>query len=273
MLAEHCWQKDRLRLLVCGWIACSLETFFSLSVRARHEVLANIAKDNNQEKLEHGCIDNFSDIQKDEEKEKDKGKEYDFTDCIQVVKNIDGKKYPSIPVKAEEYIEYIRVPSKLMPIDEIEKRVFLVVSSLYERIDNLGLSGNGDYAILPNKQSCYMRDWLEQKLPLLLSPLYVPITSKENTKRWYDRVETYLGKKTKCGSKALLDYWGGNSDFILSQFNSDLDKLFADTNSSTNGKSKKKQPKPIKNPETLKIFGELHQFLERIKAKNEINGD
>jgi hypothetical protein len=207
----------RPRLLVCGWVACALETFFTLSVKSRPWVL---------------------------------GKE--SSDLVDDIAKADGS---------------------ISKLNEIEKKLMTTVAMLYRRINLLELRQDDEVIVLPNRQSAYMRDWLEQELPLLLSPLYVPVASEKEVRGCCDWVKKHLETHEEFKGEGLLPFWAGNSVFILDQVNSDLAKLFAkpelsmDGNHDTGKECKNVIPEPVSDPEKLEHFGELHRFLSELRSE------
>jgi hypothetical protein len=71
-----------------------------------------------------------------------------------------------------------------------------------------------------------MKDWLEQKLPLLFSYLYVPINNSKGLadSRW----ETMIGFEPKPNEKSkLTQYWNDNATFIIAELDAELEALFS----------------------------------------------
>jgi hypothetical protein len=187
----------RPRLLVYGWIACVLETFFSLSVVLRSAVLGQGTPD--------------------------------LADCIRM----EGKGYDDQAHIMK--IEDIRTKNDM---EKIERQLMIFISRLYTLISNLGIQQEDGGAILPKRQSDYMRKWLEEQLPLLFCPLFVPAASEVEAKKHYRDLMPLLMPKEN-GKKGLPYCWSMNAPFIQAKLDNELLGQLTEI-----GPESKKKPEP-----------------------------
>jgi len=165
----------------------------------------------------------------------------------------------------------VKADGSISKLDEIEKQLMITIAMLYRRINLLELRQDDEAIVLPNRQSAYMRNWLEQELPLLLSPLYVPVALGKDVRGCCDWVKKHLETHEEFNGEGLLPFWADNSVFILDQVNSDLAKLFAQPELARDGshdagkECKNVIPEPVSDPEKLEHFGELHRFLSELR--------
>jgi len=181
----------RIRLLVYGWVACALETFFTLSVVARSAVF---------------------------------GREFaeTLTESIVIEASATNSSKRKLDIAAIETTEDMAAA---------EQALMAIVVRLYARIVLLGMQRHDGVTVLPNRQSAYMRDWLERKLPLLLCPLYLPAVSREEAQANFEHLSFGLGKD----SKGLWTCWSANAPFIQAKVDADLLEQLLGSRSTTAG--------------------------------------
>jgi hypothetical protein len=140
--------------------------------------------------------------------------------------------------KPETWVETWTIESLL----EKEKRVMDDATTLYPQItfnntDHEKVVFNGDEVI-------FMRDWLEQKLPLLLSYLYVPMEGDIKEHRYKNIINSFNGTE-------LVKHW---ESFFLA----DIEKEFKDMFKSSKKESTSQQELYLKYLELLGPFANKH---------------
>ena len=164
------------RLLVCGWVVCALETFFTLSVKARTKTLGDAQPDL-------------------------------VEDIVKKCRNI----------KPEER-------DKCSILSLVENDVVDAVFKFYQYALEQGMGFDGGQIVRPLRQIAYMQDWIEQKLPLFLTPLYVPKSGPIDPCS-SPLHEIFLEQKDAVAAEAanaLLCYWTENAAFIQAEIDTEI---------------------------------------------------
>lgn len=140
-------------------------------------------------------------------------------------------------------------------LDDYEQFISTSVHLLYEAI-NIPTEGSG---LIEEKQ---MVAWMEIKLPLLFSDLYVPFETTELN-------PSYIFKKMCINGRQLNSYWIDNALFFLDGLDLELNQLFPkDTVMRTFSKTENKNPRNTlyadkeaydKYVDSLGQFGQLHK--------------
>jgi len=144
-----------------------------------------------------------------------------------------------------------------------EKPVIEAAADWYFRIMNkdkkVNIDMNHERVFFTYERVIFMRNWLEQKLPLLLSHLYVPmdIALASARKQYINKV---LDEKNPQG-KLLLTAWEANSPFILADIEKKLEDVFPVVS----------EPDP-KQPHSLDDlygpFADMHKFWQNSNSKS-----
>jgi hypothetical protein len=132
-----------------------------------------------------------------------------------------------------------------------EDRVMKAAADLYSRIMNN--DANHERVILNKEGVIFMRDWLEQKLPLLLSHLYVPMNDTNSSKR-LNRVMKYLE------GTQLAMYWKNNWVFMLADIEKDLAEVFGVEPKTSAENSASRRADYLKN---MGSFADMHHFFKK----------
>lgn len=135
-------------------------------------------------------------------------------------------------------------------IEDLERHVFKAAADLYALI----IKNNADQERVFFKEEgvTTMRDWLEQKLPLLLSHLYVPLEADVTEPRCTKITHSF--KDT-----ALVKHWQNNWPFILVDIEKEYKTMFSVDDKSMDSESTL-QPTPsyLKNLDSIGPFADMH---------------
>lgn len=144
-------------------------------------------------------------------------------------------------------------------IKDVEKHVMGAAANLYSDILRNGSSSGHERVFFSDEGVTPMRDWLERKLPLLLSHLYVPMSEGANENR-RDAIISHL--RGRAETEALVKAWENNSDFILADMEKELAEIFMIDKKSA-GSESGQQPKIPHYLEDLNFLGpftDLHRL-------------
>ncbi|MDD5265575.1 MAG: hypothetical protein PHO08_00420 [Methylococcales bacterium] len=113
-----------------------------------------------------------------------------------------------------------------------------------------------------------MRDWLEKKLPLLFSYLYVPMDNEALAYlRCKEMIDATIGKESK-----LADYWQKNAPFFLADLDNELEMLFPKDKTPYKSEDSddltKSEEKYRHYINSLGPFGALHRYWKKSSFNN-----
>ncbi len=166
-------------------------------------------------------------------------------------------------------LEVLKLKASKASIEYFEELVILAASELYSSIKNrmkdkvLYFESRLELELEPRAA---VRDWLEEKLPLLFSHLYVPF--KNETDRFKEIKRILIDKKGV--NDPMLTAWKDNWPFILADIDEELKNIFKA--SAAQPDSKEAAPSaPGKYKEYIKSigdFGNLHQVWEEYERSS-----
>ncbi|MCK9397806.1 MAG: hypothetical protein M0Q44_19725 [Methylobacter sp.] len=228
------------RLLVAGWVACSLKTFSALNCPA-------VFDSSRESKNAHENSDGL------------KKKEIQIQIQIQKAVAIDSAPTKSLleKNKIDDNLKKYReqLDKYREQLDKYEESVIKAAHALFDQLYQLRLLKMR--GIIEKEP---MIDWLETKMPLLFCYLYVPldenlISADLRCKNMYDN---------RHGESALAKYWQKNAPFLLNDVDKDLKLLFPVDEMSL----KKKEPDEEYDEYINLIgpFGALHKFWGLVSA-------
>lgn len=139
-----------------------------------------------------------------------------------------------------------------------EEKVIGLAEDLYRiLVEEPPSSENKRTTFLMEEGTGFVKDWLDQKLPLLLSCLYVPLSGTGLTER-HQAIEQVYRKRIPKLAKA----WRDNSAFILADMETTMADMFGSTEGATEEKHKAKAAIPSLDSSGIPgHFADLHRLL------------
>jgi hypothetical protein len=108
-----------------------------------------------------------------------------------------------------------------------DKAIGSAVNDIIQFIqDSPGKHSDTPTVVKPNLWFDGMQDWIEQELPLLLSPLYVPASSMRDAKECSDKVMGRLNIQEGGTNRVLQQLIMDNTPFIVARIRDGLNALF-----------------------------------------------
>lgn len=229
------------RLLAAGWTTCVLETF-----KAFNPIFdSNLASSENTENSENAymLIDELSGV---------KGEA--LRSCYKI--KVGNTEKTSIQEKNE-------IRRAIIAILKFDQKVMEAAAILYSEIITKMESTSSQQSADVQGLRVQMRDWLENKLPWLMSYLYVPskIESLKNSEQELSCCEELV---EHIKDQELAKYWEDNWPFILYDFETELLKRIPEDIKKWN-EGDQEQPfisehQKCRNClEQISLFNDLHQ--------------
>jgi hypothetical protein len=159
-------------------------------------------------------------------------------------------------------------------IENHEKDVMKAASNLYWAILGDASIPGQERVFFKEEGVTFMKDWLEQKLPLLLGHLYVPMSDQDVAQKRRDNIIDFLtgkslteeqkvqNKKELDKTQTLVAAWERNSPFILADVEKELADMFSTEEKPSVGRRglKAKIPPYLKDLRLLGPFADLHRL-------------